>query len=50
MERFGKIKVLFIAGFGPVVREASASRNLYCQTLGIRFKEENDQREYSISG
>ena len=36
------IKVLFIAGFGPIVREASASRKLYDQILGIGFKEEND--------
>jgi len=36
------IKVLFIAGFGPIVREASASRKLYSQVLGIKFKQEND--------
>jgi hypothetical protein len=42
MEQVGKIKVLFIAGFGPIVREATASRNLYHQALGISFKEEND--------
>jgi catechol 2,3-dioxygenase-like lactoylglutathione lyase family enzyme len=42
MEQIGKIKVLFIAGFGPIVRETSASRNLYRQTLGINFKEEKD--------
>ena len=41
MEQLGKIKVLFIAGFGPIVREATASRNLYDQALGIRFKEED---------
>ena len=41
MEQIGKIKVEFIAGFGPIVHEATASRNLYCQTLGIRFNEEN---------
>jgi len=40
-ETVGNIKVLFIAGFGPIVREATASRELYSQTLGIRFKEEN---------
>lgn len=34
------IRVLFIAGFGPIVRDAAASRNLYSQTLGITFKEE----------
>lgn len=42
MEQFGNIKVLFIAGFGPVVRDATANRKLYRQVLGIEFKEEND--------
>jgi catechol 2,3-dioxygenase-like lactoylglutathione lyase family enzyme len=41
-ETVGNIKVLFIAGFGPIVREATASRELYSQILGIRFKEENE--------
>jgi catechol 2,3-dioxygenase-like lactoylglutathione lyase family enzyme len=41
-DKAGNIKVLFIAGFGPIVREATASRALYSQLLGIRFKEEND--------
>lgn len=41
MEEIGKIKVLFIAGFGPIVREPTASRKLYNQTLGVGFKEEN---------
>ena len=41
MEEMGNIKVLFIAGFGPIVREANASRQLYSQTLGICFKEED---------
>ena len=41
-EKVGSINVLFIAGFGPIVRDATASRELYCRTLGIRFKEEND--------
>jgi hypothetical protein len=40
MEEMGKIKVLFIAGFGPIVREPPASRTLYSQMLGISFKEE----------
>lgn len=34
------IKVLFIAGFGPIVQDAAASRNLYVHTLGITFNEE----------
>ena len=41
MEEMGNIKVLFIAGFGPIVHEANASRQLYSQTLGISFKEED---------
>ena len=40
MELIGNVKVLFIAGFGPVVRDAAASRKLYRETLGIDFKEE----------
>jgi hypothetical protein len=41
MEQLGSVKVLFIAGFGPIVRDASASRNLYLEALGISFKEED---------
>ena len=40
MDQRGTIKVLFIAGFGPVVRDQEASRGLYARALGIRFKEE----------
>jgi hypothetical protein len=41
MEQLGSVKVLFIAGFGPIVRDASASRDLYLQSLAISFKEED---------
>ena len=41
MEQFGNIKVLFIAGFGPIVEEPAASRTLYSEILGIHFKEES---------
>jgi len=41
MEEMRNVKVLFIAGFGPIVREATESRKLYSQILGISFKEEN---------
>ncbi len=34
------IDVLFVAGFGPIVRDPAASRKLYSQTLGLPFKEE----------
>ncbi|HEX5244906.1 MAG TPA: VOC family protein [Tepidisphaeraceae bacterium] len=40
MEKIGNAKVLFIAGFGPIVREPAESRELYGQTFGIQFKEE----------
>jgi hypothetical protein len=40
MEQFEGIKVLFIAGFGPMVRDTAASSTLYSQHLGIHFKEE----------
>jgi len=43
METEGKIKVLFIAGFGPIVRETTESRKLYGEALGIHFQEESGQ-------
>jgi hypothetical protein len=36
------LKVLFIAGFGPIIRDSAASRTLYRDTLGVAFKEESD--------
>ena len=39
------MKVLFIAGFGPVASDVEASRRLYEDALGITFKkEEGDYR------
>jgi catechol 2,3-dioxygenase-like lactoylglutathione lyase family enzyme len=34
------ITVLFVAGFGPIVRDPVASRHFYSQTLGLPFKED----------
>jgi len=31
------IKILFIAGFGPIVRDSKASRSLYVEAFGIPF-------------
>src|SRR5258708_10122939 len=42
MHGTGNIKILFIAGFGLIVREAAESRKLYREALGIPFKEESD--------
>ena len=37
------MKVMFIAGFGPIAADVAASRRLYEETLGIEFKvEEGD--------
>jgi catechol 2,3-dioxygenase-like lactoylglutathione lyase family enzyme len=36
------LKVLFVAGFGPIVRDIGESHTLYRDVMGIRFKEEND--------
>ena len=33
------IKVLFIAGFGPIVPDQAASKELYVNTLGLSFQE-----------
>jgi catechol 2,3-dioxygenase-like lactoylglutathione lyase family enzyme len=41
MQGIAGIKVLFIAGFGPIVPDTAASRKLYGDMLGIRFKEES---------
>jgi hypothetical protein len=40
MQGMENSKVLFIAGFGPIVRDVAASRKLYSGTLAIPFKEE----------
>ena len=42
MKDSAKLKVLFIAGFGPIVRDTGESRKLYRDALGIPFKEEPD--------
>jgi catechol 2,3-dioxygenase-like lactoylglutathione lyase family enzyme len=34
------IDVLFVAGFGPIVRDGGASRRFYAETLGLPFTEE----------
>jgi hypothetical protein len=36
------VKILFIAGFGPIVKDFANSRRLYADVLGIDFGESND--------
>ena len=38
----GKFKVLFVAGFGPIVRDLAQSHRFYMDTLGISFEKEGD--------
>jgi len=40
MQGAGGVKVLFIAGFGPIDRDIAQSRELYSHGLGIPFKED----------
>jgi hypothetical protein len=40
MEPIREAKIRFVTGFGPVVRDPSASRKLYGLSLGIPFVEE----------
>lgn len=42
------MKILFVAGFGPVVRDIAASRSLYRDALGIPF--EGDENDYLHTG
>src|SRR6266480_5786483 len=42
MEGAGNVKILFVAGFGPIVRDTGESRKLYGEVLSIPFKEESD--------
>lgn len=39
MSGIAGLKVLFIAGFGPIVREQQESRTLFHDVLGIEFQE-----------
>jgi catechol 2,3-dioxygenase-like lactoylglutathione lyase family enzyme len=43
MPMTGNLRVQFIAGFGPIVRDTAQSRKLYSASLGIPFKEESGE-------
>jgi catechol 2,3-dioxygenase-like lactoylglutathione lyase family enzyme len=36
------MKVLFVAGFGPIASDVAASRRLYSETLALPFEEDGD--------
>ena len=48
MQVASNIKVLFIAGFGPIVRETPGSRKLYSEVLGIPLKEESGEKTFAL--
>ncbi|HEY98109.1 MAG TPA: glyoxalase [Dehalococcoidia bacterium] len=39
MKSYGNMKILFVAGFGPVVNHFDETRKLYRNVFGIPFKE-----------
>ena len=41
------IDVLFVAGFGPIVRDPASSRKFYSETLGLEFKEDTSGYLYT---
>jgi catechol 2,3-dioxygenase-like lactoylglutathione lyase family enzyme len=47
METLNNIEVLFIAGFGPIVRDPAATRKFYSQELGLAFEEDTDGYMYT---
>ncbi len=42
MEYYQIMKVLFIAGFGPIITDIDKSRDLYVKTLELPLKEEDN--------
>ena len=44
------MKIQFIAGFGPVVRDKAASLRLYRDTLGIAFTEQEGTATNALDG
>lgn len=36
------MKILFVAGFGPIVRDQAGSESLYVDTLGIEFERDGE--------
>ena len=38
----GKFNVLFVAGFGPVVKDISKSHKFYLDTLNLSFEKDGD--------
>lgn len=41
------VDVLFVAGFGPIVRDPAASRKFYSEALALQFKEDTNGYLYT---
>ncbi len=50
MKMPGNIKVLFVVGFGPIVRDDEASRKLYHETLQLPLQEQKEHPGYLHTG
>ena len=46
MPQIEGLKVLFVAGFGPIVREPAVSKQLYVDTLGLPLEQMPDNPSY----
>ena len=44
------IDVLFVAGFGPIVRDPVTSRKFYSEALGLSFNEERPMATSTLTG
>jgi hypothetical protein len=42
MNEIRNIKILFVAGFGPVVDDDNASRKLYMESLGLHLSDDKE--------
>ncbi|HWG21058.1 MAG TPA: VOC family protein [Terracidiphilus sp.] len=47
MKTPANMDVLFVAGFGPIVRDPVASREFYAEALGLQFKEDSSGYLYT---
>lgn len=41
------MNVLFVAGFGPIVQDGAASRELYVESLGLGFEDGEDEYRHT---
>lgn len=42
MQKIKHVNILFVAGFGPIVDDGSASQKLYIESLGLHLSDDKD--------